>query len=104
MIEHLAKTIQWAERNTATFQEFDFHDGFYPHEIDNLNRLLHIIQAENQAVPDNIVARYDFYLYVEQHDIRNSSNFLATFPEFTEFYNRCKNEYAASQAAKALQT
>jgi sulfatase maturation enzyme AslB (radical SAM superfamily) len=103
MTTTLANTIKWAERNTATFQEFDYHDGFYPHEIDNLNRLLHIVQAENPTSKENVVARHDFYLYVGQHDTRNASNFLTTFPEFTAFYNRCKNEYDASVVAKALQ-
>lgn len=103
MTNTLAETIKWAERNTATFQDFEYHDGFYPHEIDNLNRLLHIVQAENSTSKENVVARHDFYLYVGQHDTRNASNFLTVFPEFTAFYNRCKNEYEASVVAKALQ-
>ena len=101
---------QWKPQAEATtiiestdFKDFDFHDGFYPHEIDSLNRLLHIMQAENPTSKENVVARHDFYLYVGQHDTRNASNFLTVFPEFTAFYNRCKNEYEASVVAKALQ-
>jgi sulfatase maturation enzyme AslB (radical SAM superfamily) len=98
----LDETVRWAERNVATFTDVDYHDGFYPHEIDNLRRLLHIVQAENPQSKDNVVSRHDFYLFVNQHDTRNNTNFLSVFPEFTDFYNRCKNEYEASVAAKNL--
>lgn len=102
MTNTLAETIKWAELNTATYKEFDYHDGFYPHEIDSLNRLLHIVQAESPTAKENVIARHDFFLYVGQHDVRNASNFLAVFPELTAFYNRCKNEYEASMAARAI--
>ncbi len=102
LIGVLDDVVQWAEKNLATFLEVDYHDGFYPHEIDNLKRLLSVVRAESPTNIDNIVARHDFYLYIDQHDKRNGTEFARVFPELVAFYNRCKNEYEASQAAKNL--
>ena len=102
MTGQLINTLAWAKNNIAKFDEFKFHDGFYPHEIDNLQRLVNIIEAENPNQPENITARHDFYLFVTQFDARNNLNFLKTFPEFEAFYNRCREEYEASKLAKEL--
>jgi hypothetical protein len=102
MISVLEDSVKWAEKNRATFLEVDYHDGFYPHEIDNLKRLLNVIRAENPQSKDNVISRHDFYLYVNQHDTRNGTEFARVFPELVAFYNRCKNEHEASVAAKNL--
>ena len=102
LISVLEDTIKWAEKNRATFTEVDYHDGFYPHEIDNLNRLLNVVRAESPTNVENIVARHDFYLYINQHDKRNGTEFAKVFPELVAFYNRCKNEHEASVVAKNL--
>lgn len=98
MTAQLDNTLTWAKNHMARFDEFDFHDGFYPHEIDNLQRLVNIIQAESPDALENVEARHDFYLYLIQHDKRNGTNFLKTFPELQTFYSRCKTEYEASCA------
>jgi hypothetical protein len=34
----------------------------------------------------------DFYLWFTEYDRRRDTNFLATFPEMENFYNRCKEQ------------
>lgn len=105
--DHAINTMQqvsnWMEQNCADFKSVDFHDGFYPHEVNNLKRIVNVMKAENPNDMKNIVARQDFYLYINQHDMRNNTQFLDVFPELLGFYERCKNEYEASQAARNLQ-
>jgi hypothetical protein len=100
MIHILEETVGWAANNAAKFDEFDYHDGFYPHEIDNLIRLVNIVKAEDENTIDNIIARRDFYLFVGQHDQRNNLNFLQTFPTYENFYNRCKADYEYGEAQR----
>lgn len=100
LIESFQKTVDWADKNIATFEDVDYHDGFYPHEIDSLRRLLNVIKAEDPKNTDNITARHDFYLYIQQHDQRNGTNFKETFPELLSFYERCQREYEKFQAEK----
>jgi len=104
MIHILEETVKWASDNAAKFDEFDYHDGFYPHEIDNLNRLVNIIKAEDENTLENVISRRDFYLFVGQHDQRNKLNFLQTFPTYENFYNRCRDEYEAGEAQRLAAT
>jgi hypothetical protein len=34
--------------------------------------------------------RKDFYNWFNEHDRRRKTNFLETFPEYEDFYNRCR--------------
>jgi hypothetical protein len=36
--------------------------------------------------------RRDFYNWFTEYDHRRGTNFISTFPELAEFYNRCKDE------------
>lgn len=103
LIEMMETTAHWMERNQATFTDVDYHDGFYPHEIDNLRRVINVMRAENPSAINNIIARHDFYLYVQQHDKRNGTDFITTFPEMIPFYARCRSEYEAAEQARLLQ-
>ena len=94
--------VNFIEKNSSKFDLVDYPDGFYPHELDNLQRILNIVKAENPDSIDNITARHDFYLFVNQHDKRIGKNFLEIFPEFQSYYNRCRREYEISQLAKNL--
>lgn len=100
MINNFADIVRWAECNVANYKEFDYSDGFYPHEIDNLKRLVNILRNEDPDSIENLIARRDFYLYIGQHDVRNKLNFKEIFPEFEAFYTRCREEYEASRAPK----
>ena len=100
MLVLLDRTIQFMRHNTATFQHVDYHDGFYPHEVENLQRVYNIASAEWQGSLDNQISRRDFYLYITEHDRRNGTDFKTVFPEIGYFYDQCKREYEESQAAR----
>lgn len=65
--------------------------GFYEHEADKLKRIYEMaqnsVQNKNQYVDVN---RKDFIKFIDEHDKRRGTNFLETFPELTDFYNKCK--------------
>ena len=63
--------------------------GFYEHEADKLKRIYNIMKdyKPNEWTNNN---RKDFVKFVDEHDHRRGTNFLETFPELGEFYNRCK--------------
>jgi organic radical activating enzyme len=96
LIETLEKIVEWMQTNVSTYTQVNYHDGFYQHEVDGLARLLNVIKAEDPESQENIVARHDFYLYIQEHDKRNGTNFKETFPELETFISRCQVEYNAS--------
>jgi hypothetical protein len=100
MLVLLDRSIQFMRHNTATYQHVDYHDGFYPHEVENLQRVYNIASAEWQGSLDNQISRRDFYLYITEHDRRNGTDFKTVFPEIGYFYDQCKREYEESQAAR----
>ena len=49
---------------------------------------------ENPVSKEKILAgRRDFYSFFTENDKRLGTNLLNTFPEYTEFYNLCKQVY-----------
>jgi hypothetical protein len=103
MLVMLDRSIQFMRHNTATFQQVDYHDGFYTHEVENLQRVYNIASAEWQGSLSNQISRRDFYLYISEHDRRNQTDFKSVFPEIGYFYDQCKREYEESMAAKAAE-
>ena len=102
LIETLEKHIAWMASNVGQFEYVDYQDGFYQHEVDNLARLLNVIKAEDPNKRENVVARHDFYLYIQEHDKRNGTNFKEVFPEMVTFVDRCQREYEVSKLAKEI--
>jgi len=65
--------------------------GFYQSEADKLKRIY--TMAKNSATNTNeytFTNREDFVKFVDEHDKRRGTNFLETFPELTNFYNKYK--------------
>lgn len=72
--------------------------GFYEYEADKLKRIYTIAK---QSLDDNAnnetlreiteVNRSNFVKFVDEHDVRRGTNFLETFPEFEQSYNKWKN-------------
>jgi organic radical activating enzyme len=100
MLVMLDRSIQFMRHNTATFQHVDYHDGFYPHEVENLQRVYNIASAEWQGSLDSQISRRDFYLYITEHDRRNGTDFKTVFPEIGYFYDQCQQEYQESLPQK----
>ena len=63
--------------------------GFTDVEIGKITRLYDWMiapQDENQLLTN----QKNFYRFFNAHDERRETNFLKTFPELKEFYNKCK--------------
>jgi hypothetical protein len=64
--------------------------GFYHHEADKMKRIYEMAQYsisnKNQFVDNN---RRNFVQFINEHDRRRGTNFLETFSELTDFYNKC---------------
>lgn len=101
-IKMIEDCVEYTEHNSNHNARIDYADGFYPHEIDNLKRILNVVRAENPDTKENVIARHDFYLFIDQHDRRIGKKFLEIFPSLQGFYERCRSEYLASVAAKEL--
>jgi organic radical activating enzyme len=59
--------------------------GFQSWEIERMDRIRYLLQDTQ-----NKVLQKDFVIFFDEHDRRRNTNFLATFPELTNFYNYCK--------------
>jgi hypothetical protein len=64
--------------------------GFYENEINKMERLYYVAKDDPRNMEEINQNRKDFVLFVDEHDRRRGTNFLATFPEMEEFYKRCK--------------
>jgi hypothetical protein len=64
--------------------------GFYEHEINKMERLYYVARDEYRNEVEVNRNRKDFVAFVDEHDRRRGTNFLATFPEMTDFYHMCK--------------
>jgi organic radical activating enzyme len=88
----------WAPVVKKQAQLMDFYEqirvgldgfGFTDIEISKVNRIYDWMMLKED---DNIIDtnRRDFKLFVDEHDKRRGTNFIKTFPEFEEFYNKIK--------------
>lgn len=91
-IEQLDQIADYIKQNLCTDKK-DYHDGFYRYELENFLRLVDVVKAEDPNSRENVVARKDFYLYVNEHDKRNGTDFAKTFPTLVPFYERCRDEF-----------
>jgi sulfatase maturation enzyme AslB (radical SAM superfamily) len=64
--------------------------GFYENEINKIERLYYVAKDSPRNMEEINKNRKDFALFVDEHDKRRGTDFLATFPEMEEFYKRCK--------------
>lgn len=93
MLVMLDRAIQFMRRNTPTYQEVAYHDGFYPHEVENLQRVYNVASVEWPERLENQVARRDFYMFIREHDRRTGKDFKKTFPNIAYFYDQCRENY-----------
>jgi hypothetical protein len=63
--------------------------GFTDIEISKVNRIYDwmMIKENDRTINTN---RRDFKIFVDEHDKRRGTNFIKTFPEFEDFYNKIK--------------
>ena len=64
------------------------HHGFQDTEISKMQRAVDF--AKSNIDKDKTKEMKQFYKFQSAYDIRRNKNLVNTFPEFAEFYNRCK--------------
>jgi len=63
--------------------------GFYQWEADKFKRIYELIMHKEDP-PGVTRDQIDFVKFVDEHDYRRGTNFLETFPEFTDVYHKWK--------------
>jgi len=65
-------------------------NNFYDLEVKKLSRIYHMIN--HNILEDNKfnIRRKNFSLFIDEHDKRYNTNFIEVFPEYENFYNKCK--------------
>jgi organic radical activating enzyme len=81
MYRHL-ENKEWAGTNNR---------GFVKTEAEKFRRLYDLV-ANKTAQPNDRLYQKDFVAFVDEHDRRRGTNFLATFPEFEKYYWQWKND------------
>jgi organic radical activating enzyme len=61
--------------------------GFADVEINKINRIKDWFNSSEESFSAN---RRDFYKFITEHDKRRDTNFCEVFPEFNEFYDKCR--------------
>jgi organic radical activating enzyme len=89
-INIVKECVEFMEANVQKEDYVNTLEGFKPHEILKLKRNLAIMQeqVDSAKLKEN---KKQFYQYIEQYDQRRGTDFLATFPEMTGYYDECKS-------------
>lgn len=65
---------------------------FFRGEILKLKRIYDMLN-QKLSYKGNESFRKDFAIFIDEHDRRYGTNFLEVFPEYKEFYNKCRDLY-----------
>jgi organic radical activating enzyme len=83
-INHQERQLQFIVDNKIWFTDVEY---------EKMLRVTNYMK-ENPVTPEKIrQGRRDFYSFFTENDRRLGTNILKTFPEYTEFYNYCKQVY-----------
>jgi hypothetical protein len=90
---YLIPAMDFMAQNTSNIK-WGIHDGFEDYEIEKLKRIvieaMHFTKNNSEESEMFVEHRAKFYDFVNEIDKRHNRNFLETFPEMTEFYEKCK--------------
>ena len=67
--------------------------GFKPHQIERFDRSIEFMKQGFDTDEQRIEAEENFIRFFATHDYRRKTNFVKTFPEFEETWNKWKAEY-----------
>jgi len=67
------------------------HQGFFEWEADKFARIYQML-VDREDSKEITEEQKDFVRFVDEHDRRRGTDFLATFPELEEFYTTIKNK------------
>jgi organic radical activating enzyme len=85
----LEQVADWMEANLETTQD-PFH-GFKDYEVQRLRRDIDWMREGCNLDPEYVkLQRADFYRFFAEHDRRRNTDFLAIFPEMSQWWAECK--------------
>jgi hypothetical protein len=58
-------------------------------EVDKFRRVVRYMETTEYSEDKILEGRRDFHAWFTEHDRRRNTNFTATFPELTNFYQGC---------------
>lgn len=90
MLKYVTEQISFMEKNRASAS--NNYTGFNEMEIYKLSRIKTVIEEELIKTDNKDLSRLrrDFVLFVDEHDRRRGTDFLKTFPEFRQTYEKWK--------------
>lgn len=86
---YLQEQLDFIENNIE--YERNINHGFNRFELEKLKRVSDLIK-NNIETNQTKIDQEDFVKFVDEHDARRGTNFLATFPELTDFYTAIKDD------------
>lgn len=86
MYKHMQQT-GWFKLNKMGYSEY---------EISRMKKNYYVFKNYSEKNIDASADRLDFAIFVEEHDRRRGTNFVETFPEFSDFLEMCKNATPSS--------
>lgn len=87
-IPYMDKTLNFIQENM---------DWFTSIEYEKFKRLTNYMKEHTISEEKIMQGRKDFYSFFTENDRRLGTNLLQTFPEYTDFYNLCKDIYENSK-------
>ena len=87
-IPYMDKTLNFIQENI---------DWFTSIEYEKFKRLTNYMKEHTISEEKIMQGRKDFYSFFTENDRRLGTNLLQTFPEYTDFYNLCKDIYENSK-------
>lgn len=90
--EYLLPALSYMTKN-ASNNTWGLHQGFEQYEIEKMKRIvmetMHFTKNHCDDHQTVLIHRARFYDFIKDIDLRHGLNFLETFPEMTEFYEKC---------------
>jgi organic radical activating enzyme len=90
--KYMLPALDFMSRNVGV-TDIKMHLGFEPYEVEKFERIVknRIKNGNSESVLNAIASQsFKFYDFINELDKRRNTDFLKTFPEMEEFYNKCK--------------
>jgi len=87
MATELERALEFMKQNEEG--EHNRFKGFKDFEISKVQRLIDWINSDTGFNKDR--GMENFYKFFSEHDRRRGTDFLKTFPELENFWNKCKD-------------
>lgn len=91
--QYLVPAINFMSKNSGS-SHWGLHQGYESYEIEKMKRIVFDILNFNSTHAEDhpvvVEGRAKFYDFVNDMDNRHGKNFLDVFPEFKEFYEKCR--------------